>query len=417
MHYITHTGSLRNFLRTFLTLLPILLPCTLKFLPRTVFEADLALSTQTNTAAYLLSIRHSLTSLQYPVNMENMGLFARLPGEMRNAIYDLALTHGPDGQEASPALLTTCKQIHSEGQQLLYDNSTFYFDAAIDRGGILVAGDVNGYYNNKNDRVTLPIEVFLDHPGTVTFKTMSSLFPEGVARVRRFRLHVDISEKPNLLSSFLLHLNSFVRAEGCEIKEIELNIRDCNVDDDDVDDPLFYSRALYLITKLPRNIDLKLNLEGFDNKDLQETFLFFRQENHPKIADSLRFDLFKELQDLEPSVHANMALSLQADSRSDCLRAAGQQLLAIITRETNVEERLCELETYSWRVEQVFRKNIGLLKIIIEKLEQRPDRDEKYAFLIGCKALVDMRLTPAGLIRHLEGGRSSLSAFGLSEYP
>lgn len=342
--------------------------------------------------------------------MGNMGLFEKLPAELRNEIYDLALTHRPDGQKASPALLQTCKQIHSEGQQVLCHNSIFYLDAAIDGSGILVAGTVNGYFMGNG--MTLSIDAYLKHPNVTKLNIMKSLLPAGAARVRRFRLHVDITAKPKTLSSLLLYLNSFLRADDCEVKELELHIRDCNTHND-VDDPWFYLRALYPIAKLPSNIDLKLTLEGFDLV-IEEALMLFRYDDRPDTVDSLSFDICKELQDLETSV---MAMSLQANPRTDCLRAAGKQLWAILTREVNVKQKLYKRETYSWDIEQVFRKNIDLLKMIIEKLREDPDKDEQYNFLIGCKALVNMSLTPSQLVRHLEGGRGLLSAFQLGDYP
>lgn len=327
-------------------------------------------------------------------------------------------------------------------------NSTFYFDAAIDSHGAVVAGDVNGYYNyKKRDRQTLPIEVYFDHPGIMPVETMELLVPAWAARVRCFRLSIDINEKPKLLSSLLLHLNSFLRADGCKVTEIELNIRDCNVNNDV--ESSFYSRALYPIAKLPRDINLKLNLEGFDNEDLKEGLILFRQENDPNMVDSLRFDLFKEVRDLEPKVWETLLLSRQEDPniadnlpfdhcegfldresraqakvaslsranpRTDCLRATGQQLWAILTKEASLDQDPCRFEMYSWYIERVFRKYVGLIKMIIEKLEQNPDADEQHAFLIECKALEDMRFNPDGLIWHLYR-RDPLSALGLSDYP
>ncbi|KAK4614209.1 hypothetical protein CLAFUW4_09206 [Fulvia fulva] len=55
--------------------------------------------------------------------------FLDLPAEMRNRIYDSALTHNRrHGQSAAVALLRTCKQVHQEGVGILQARSNFTID-------------------------------------------------------------------------------------------------------------------------------------------------------------------------------------------------------------------------------------------------------------------------------------------------
>lgn len=252
--------------------------------------------------------------------MENLGLFGLLPGELRNQIYDLSLTHEP-GTKASSALLSTCKQIHREAEAILYDNSTFFLNLELDDFWVTVKGDVNGRYKehfghafhppvggrnpeksprcpnkSKNKKKIKSGKKFKKELKTQTADQPKTLFPAWAWRVKRFAITISGYEGLRAVNYFLLQMFHFLNHECSAVKEVYISLRSWETE-------FLWSHGswidyLYPIAKLPQHVTLILETEGLDHR-IREGVLAQRARRDAEATRGLQFDPFRELQQMK----------------------------------------------------------------------------------------------------------------------
>ncbi|KAF2173983.1 hypothetical protein M409DRAFT_48883 [Zasmidium cellare ATCC 36951] len=277
--------------------------------------------------------------------MENLGLFGRLPGELRNQIYDMVLTHVP-GQKASSALLRTCKQIYREGIDVLHHNSTFYVDFDVDYTTMFAVGDVYGYYFDARGRRHSSM------PDVPRLRSSDAFFPPWSTKVRKWWITIDVSLRP-------VGLKTRLRREGDQAgyQKLRPGEEECGH---------VYQRALYPIMKIPQKIALTLNLENFEPghvKFIQRT----RLDNDAEITDLLHFDPLSEIHALENTIRH----LLPRDPNPGKLLPPTplQTLWAMSTAEFPSPHRHYQLPAYDSIADATLKKYIETLKTVLQLLK------------------------------------------------
>ncbi|KAK4498312.1 hypothetical protein PRZ48_010970 [Zasmidium cellare] len=316
--------------------------------------------------------------------MDPMGLLGLLPGELRNRVYDLTLTHGP-GHKASSALLRTCKQIHHEARSVLHYNSTFSFTANVDGPTLFAVGDVNGYHFGEQD---------LTHPSMLyvpRLRSLQEIFPPWTSQVRKWRIAIDVRSKPRSLSAILLYLASTLGREGCKVREARLDLR--NLDRRTWARREVWERVLYPLAKIPSTVELTLWVEGF-GMGLRVGFGVWRRE-----LQALRFDPLEEMRLLAPVVRPLL------DVHSSPLHIVAQSLWAIITAEFSSphDKYLCRLVAYDRIADLTLRSYCQTLRVVLSLLRMAPSWETQMEYVEGSVVLRQL-----GFSRYMFGGETEV---------
>ncbi|EME81093.1 uncharacterized protein MYCFIDRAFT_176414 [Pseudocercospora fijiensis CIRAD86] len=231
--------------------------------------------------------------------------FLDLPGEMRNDVYKILLTHNKAaGLRASPSILQVNHQIHSEASGFIYSESVATIKIFSKyMGGVVVQGDiVDNLYNSRHK-----VPLVNDSTSALEFddpiSKYSALWPVYLSQIPHIKLEIhfddsannvdtsnstwfasDLSPANRCLYSLVSYLmNSHGNTSSTKISG-RVSTLDINIHATELQNPNL-SRAweilLYPLTKIPKIYTLRTNLSPETN------ILNARSSPSPEISANL----------------------------------------------------------------------------------------------------------------------------------
>ena len=271
--------------------------------------------------------------------------FPSLPAELRERIYKYALIHNHHASlSANTSLLLTCKQIHSEAIDILYNLSTLTLTACFHL--------FDDSLSNSRNHLTTTGDISYLHTGSSTLSSYLEVFPECLLEVGNLVLNVyvdnamhfghtelDFKKVNHFLTSFATFLH---HGERHSTQTLKLNFFFCGMDASDH----VWVEIFYPLAKIPEAMDL--SLRGLD-EDIREYILDARSEDPIARRDTvgdwlrLRGELMASGEKAWKAKYGVASVDLMVGGEGTTLKEGNDRMLAHAVDIVEVRRRTAEM--------------------------------------------------------------------------
>lgn len=255
--------------------------------------------------------------------------FLDLAAEMRNAIYELALTHDrARGRTASVALLRTCKQVYSEARDVLHAQANVQVDLSL---------QLEADYSRERSIRTCKIGGDLQGTiwGDAPLHELRIIWPACLGRVHGLTIWISIdvsahflrisSNNYAIINRVLYSLAVFLAENNVKGRTIAVDIKDTRINRLVYNtDPATLEKVFYPLANIPRTVNLQF---GAYFNAIQQSLNNLRLDTIEETT--LQFNAIAAMKGTVPDYEKELkrAIKDQKRSRHDTETPASQNII------------------------------------------------------------------------------------------